>query len=101
MGNRKQRRKPQQQNAHKRGMRKAAVTNLERCLGFARDRPLPEYDLPHWVTPPAARATAQRLLEQHRTEAAALDRFRRLRQTIASRTHGGDSSAGVPRYRGH
>lgn len=64
----------------------AAVTNLERRLGFARDRPVPEYDLPHWVTPPAARATAQRLLEQHRTEAAALDRFRRLRQTIASRT---------------
>ncbi|MCP9213287.1 hypothetical protein [Streptomyces cucumeris] len=63
----------------------AAVTNLERRLGFARDRKVPEYDLPHWVTPPANRSTALRLLEQHQAESQALSRFRSLQQRIASR----------------
>ncbi|WP_432066566.1 hypothetical protein [Streptomyces sp. C10-9-1] len=63
----------------------AAVTNLGRRIGYAKDRPVPEYDLPNWVTPPATRATLSRLLEQHRVEGEALVRFRSLRQRIGSR----------------
>ncbi|MFE0776923.1 hypothetical protein [Streptomyces sp. NPDC058861] len=63
----------------------AAVTNLERRLGFARDREVPEYDLPHWATPPANYSTATRLLEQHEAESHALARFRSLQQRIATR----------------
>ncbi|MBT2443014.1 hypothetical protein J7E93_23485 [Streptomyces sp. ISL-36] len=63
----------------------AAVTNLGRRLGYAKDRPVPEYDLPNWVTPPATRATLLRLLEQHRAESEALLRFRSLQQRLGSR----------------
>jgi hypothetical protein len=64
----------------------AAVTNLGRRIDFAKDRKIPEYDLPNWVTPPATHATALRFLEtQHRATTEALDTFRSLRQRIASR----------------
>ncbi|MFJ2060288.1 hypothetical protein ACIOMM_30725 [Streptomyces sp. NPDC087908] len=63
----------------------AAITNRERRLGFARDRKVPEYDLPHWATPPANYNTVARLLEQHEAESHALARFRALQQRIASR----------------
>lgn len=63
----------------------ASVTNLGRRIGWAKDRPVPEYDLPNWVTPPATRATLVRLLEQHQAESVALARFRSLRQRVSSR----------------
>ncbi|MFJ5098970.1 hypothetical protein [Streptomyces sp. NPDC088557] len=63
----------------------AAVTNLERRLGFARDQKVPEYDLPHWVTPPANYRTVSRLLEQHQAESHALMRFHSLQQRVATR----------------
>ncbi|WP_277676391.1 hypothetical protein [Saccharopolyspora rectivirgula] len=62
----------------------ASVTNLERRMGFARDRAIPEYDLPNWVARPATYPTALRLLEQHNTEWEALLEFRTLQQRIAS-----------------
>lgn len=63
----------------------ASVTNLGRRLGYASDRPVPEYTLPNWVTPPATRATLLRLLSQHGAEGEALERFRSLRQCVEAR----------------
>lgn len=63
----------------------ASVTNLGRRIGYAKDRPIPEYDLPSWVNRPATYATALRVLEQQNSEAEALIRFLTLRQRIASR----------------
>ncbi|MFK8851336.1 hypothetical protein [Streptomyces sp. Ac-502] len=63
----------------------ASVTNLGRRFGYAKDRPVPEYDLPHYVTPPATRATVVRLLEQHGAEHKSLHQFRSLQQAIGSR----------------
>ncbi|MCX4571612.1 hypothetical protein OOK48_35415 [Streptomyces viridodiastaticus] len=63
----------------------ASVTNLGRRIGYAKDRPIPEYDLPNWVNRPATYATALRILEQQSSEAEALARFLSLRQRIASR----------------
>lgn len=63
----------------------ASVTNLERRIGYAKDRPIPEYDLPNWVPLPATYTTALRILEQQSAEADAMARFVTLRQRIASR----------------
>jgi hypothetical protein len=63
----------------------ASVTNLERRIGYARDRRIDEYELPNWVPRPAIHATAQRVLNQHESEFQALTRFRTLRQRIQSR----------------
>ncbi|KPC78287.1 hypothetical protein ADL27_48390 [Streptomyces sp. NRRL F-6602] len=63
----------------------AAVTSMERRLGFARDRPVPEYELPYWVTPPACRATALRFLDHREAELRCLGTFQSLRQSIAER----------------
>ena len=63
----------------------AAVTNLERRIGYARDRRIEEYDLPNWVPRPAIHATALRILQQHASEVDALSRFRTLKQRTDSR----------------
>jgi hypothetical protein len=62
----------------------ASVTNLERRIGYARDRRIDEYELPNWVPQPAIHSTALRLLKQQEAELSALSRFRALRQQIAS-----------------
>ncbi|MDX3762606.1 hypothetical protein [Streptomyces sp. AK02-04a] len=63
----------------------ACVTNVDRRIGVAHDRPVPEYDLPNWVSLPATHATAQRLLKQHEAVAGVLNQFRSLRQSITAR----------------
>jgi hypothetical protein len=63
----------------------ASVTNLERRIGYARDRRMDEYEVPNWVPRPAIHATALRLLEQHASEIEALSRFRILKQRTDSR----------------
>ena len=63
----------------------ASVTNLERRIGYARDRRIDEYELPNWVPRPAIHATARRILEQHASEIDALSRFRTLKQRTDSR----------------
>jgi hypothetical protein len=62
----------------------ASVTNLERRIGYARDRRIDEYELPNWVPRPAIHSTALRLLQQQEAELGALSRFRALRQQVAS-----------------
>ncbi|MFE1928457.1 hypothetical protein ACFW91_38650 [Streptomyces asoensis] len=63
----------------------ACVTNISRRIEAAHDRPVPEYDLPNWVSLPASHATAQRLLKQHDAVAETLGQFRALRQRIITR----------------
>ncbi|MGA5843520.1 hypothetical protein [Streptomyces pseudogriseolus] len=63
----------------------ASVTNLERRIGYARDRRIDEYELPNWVPRPAIHSTALRLLQQQEAEFDALSRFRSLRQQVESR----------------
>lgn len=63
----------------------AAVTNLERRIGYAKDRPVPDYDLPNWVARPATHATALRFLEQNEAASEALSTFRSLHQRVNSR----------------
>jgi hypothetical protein len=63
----------------------ACVTNIDRRISVAHDRPVPEYDLPNWVSMPATHATAQRLLKQHEAVATVLNQFRSLRQSIVTR----------------
>lgn len=62
----------------------ASVTNLERRIGYARDRRIDEYELPNWVPRPAIHSTALRLLKQQEAELGALSRFRALRQQVVS-----------------
>ncbi|MBB4714042.1 hypothetical protein BJ965_003924 [Streptomyces luteogriseus] len=62
----------------------ASVTNLERRIGYARDRRIDEYELPSWVPRPAIHSTALRLLQQQEAELGALSRFRALRQQVVS-----------------
>lgn len=64
----------------------AAVTNLARRLGFAKDRPVPDYALPNWVARPAAHSTVLRFLERHDAMTEALSRFRALQQQVNGRT---------------
>ncbi|MET9436905.1 hypothetical protein [Streptomyces sp. NPDC006551] len=61
---------------------KAAVTNLERRFGYAKDRPVLEYDVPNWVPRPAARATAHRFLAEHEKTEAPIREFRALKQRM-------------------
>ncbi|MFF7048224.1 hypothetical protein ACFY94_07675 [Streptomyces griseorubiginosus] len=63
----------------------ACVTNIGRRIEVAHDRPVPEYDVPNWAGLPATHATAMRLLKQHDAVADALNQFRTLRQSIATR----------------
>ncbi|MEU0039816.1 hypothetical protein [Streptomyces sp. NPDC006333] len=63
----------------------ACVTNIDRRISVAHDRPVPEYDLPNWVSMPATHATAQRLLKQHEAVAGVLNQFRSLRQSVVTR----------------
>lgn len=63
----------------------AAVTNLDRRIGYAKDRPVVEYDLPNWVERPAIHATALRWLQEHGAAAETLKEFRALQQRINSR----------------
>ncbi|OQD51851.1 hypothetical protein BM536_037690 [Streptomyces phaeoluteigriseus] len=63
----------------------ACVTSIGRRIEAAHDRPVPEYDLPNWVSLPASHATAQRLLKQHDAVAETLGQFRALRQRIITR----------------
>ena len=63
----------------------ASVTNLERRIGYARDRRIEEYDVPNWVPRPAIHATALRVLEQHASETEALSLFRTLKQRTDTR----------------
>ncbi|WP_327393893.1 hypothetical protein [Streptomyces phaeochromogenes] len=64
----------------------ASVTNLERRIGYARDRRIDEYDVPNWVPRAAIHATALWVREQHASEAVALGRFRDLKQRTDSRS---------------
>ncbi|MFB6632173.1 hypothetical protein ACFCWY_19970 [Streptomyces sp. NPDC056362] len=63
----------------------ASVTNLERRIGFAKDRPMQHYDVPNSVPRPAMHSTAVRFLEERREIDAALARFNALHQRINSR----------------
>lgn len=62
----------------------ASVTNCARRIGYAKDRPVPEYDLPNWVARPAMHATALRLVEAERARTAVLGKFLTLKQRISS-----------------
>lgn len=64
----------------------AAVTNLGKGVGFAKDRPVPEYDPPHWLPEPAALAAAHKLLERDAAAKAALNEFLGLHQRINARS---------------
>jgi hypothetical protein len=63
----------------------AAVTNLAKGVGYAKDRPVVEYELPNWLATPAILPIGRRLL--HRIEAAEADysALRGLRQRIKER----------------
>lgn len=61
-----------------------SVTNLERQLGFTRDRPVPHYKLPHSVPRPALYSTAIRFLTEHEEAASALAAFSAIHQRINS-----------------
>jgi hypothetical protein len=63
----------------------ASVTNLERRIGFAKDRPVPHYDVPNSVPRPAMHSTAVRFLAERKDADAALARFRSIHQRINSR----------------
>ncbi|MFC9261256.1 hypothetical protein ACFT25_15710 [Streptomyces hydrogenans] len=63
----------------------ASVTNLERRIGFAKDRPVPHYDLPNSVPRPAMYGTAIRFLTERKKADDALARFKVLHQRVNSR----------------
>jgi hypothetical protein len=72
----------------------AAVTNLQRHVGFAAERPVEPYAVPHWLNVPAVRDAARHCLkhptpgEEDREDlddeawAQAADRFEALKQRI-------------------
>ncbi len=66
----------------------ACVTNLARRIGYAKDRPVVEYDLPNWVSKPAVHATALRWLAKHDAAATAaaetMHAFRSMQQRVNS-----------------
>jgi hypothetical protein len=61
-----------------------SVTNLERQLGFTRDRPVPHYKLPNSVPRPALYSTAIRFLTENEEAASALAAFEAVHQRINS-----------------
>ncbi|MEU9998100.1 hypothetical protein [Streptomyces sp. NPDC050848] len=63
----------------------ASVTNLERRIGFAKDRPVPHYDVPNSVPRPAMHGTAVRFLIEREEAATALALFKTLHQRVSSR----------------
>lgn len=63
----------------------ATVTNLVRRIGYAKDRPVPEYEVPNWVSRPAVRSAALRLLAKLEATDGAMRRFRDLQQRVNSR----------------
>ncbi|MFF9653364.1 hypothetical protein [Streptomyces sp. NPDC014622] len=63
----------------------ASVTDLERRIGFAKDRPVPHYDVPNSVSRPAMHGTAVRFLAEREEAGAALALFKSLHQRINSR----------------
>lgn len=63
----------------------AAVTNLGKGVGYAKDREVPEYEPPHWLKEPAILAPARRLLAEHAEAREAMAAFRNIHQRIASR----------------
>ncbi|WP_426361674.1 hypothetical protein [Streptomyces sp. E-08] len=67
----------------------ASVTNLERRIGFVKDRPVQHYDVPNSVPRPAMHSTAVRFLAERQAERqeaeAALARFKAIHQRINSR----------------
>ncbi|WP_331737369.1 hypothetical protein OG520_44815 (plasmid) [Streptomyces sp. NBC_00984] len=63
----------------------ASVTNLARRIEYAKDRTIPEYELPNWVPRPAMHSVALRMLAQHEKANQALGKFRALQQKVNSR----------------
>ncbi|WP_336052178.1 hypothetical protein [Streptomyces sp. CA2R101] len=63
----------------------AAVTNLGKGVGYAKDRGVPEYEPPRWLKELAILAPARRLLAEHAKARAAMAAFRSLHQQITSR----------------
>ncbi|MGW1409513.1 hypothetical protein [Streptomyces sp. NPDC002403] len=63
----------------------ASVTNLERRIGYAKDRPVPHYDVPNSVPRPAMHGTAVRFLAEREEASTALTHFKTLHQRVNSR----------------
>lgn len=63
----------------------AAITNLGKGVGYAKDRGVSEYELPHWLKEPAILAPARRLLAEHAQAREAMAAFRGIHQRITSR----------------
>ncbi|WTX00964.1 hypothetical protein OG216_46925 (plasmid) [Streptomycetaceae bacterium NBC_01309] len=66
----------------------AAVTTLERRVEWAKDRPVVEYNLPHWLTRPTVRATARRYLDAqtyHQAYEDAMNAVAELRHRVNGR----------------
>ncbi|MGY5127309.1 hypothetical protein [Streptomyces nigrescens] len=63
----------------------AAVTNLGKGVGYAKDRGVQEYEPPHWLKEPAILAPARRLLAEHAKAREAMAAFRSIHQRIVSR----------------
>ncbi|HWU08841.1 MAG TPA: hypothetical protein VN520_21075 [Streptomyces sp.] len=63
----------------------ATVTNLSRRIGYASDRPVPEYELPNWVPRPAVHAVALRMQARCDTLAKAMSTFFDLQHRVNSR----------------
>lgn len=61
----------------------AAVTNLGKGIGYAKDRGVPEYELPNWLAEPALLPAARRFLKKHGEAHWSLMTFRALHQRVA------------------
>jgi hypothetical protein len=63
----------------------AAVTNLDRRIGYAKDRAPVEYQIPKWLELPAIRATALRIVTDLEAAESAMRAFRDLQQRVNTR----------------
>ncbi|WP_148283106.1 MULTISPECIES: hypothetical protein [Kitasatospora] len=63
----------------------AAVTNLGKGVGYAKDRPVVEYELPHWLAEPAILAIGRRILRGSEGRQAVHDALRSVQQRINAR----------------
>ncbi len=66
----------------------ATVTNLGKGVGYAKDRGVPEYDLPHWLKEPAILAPARRILAERAGASQALAAFRDIHQRVTALAEG-------------
>lgn len=60
----------------------AAVTNMGKGVGYAKDRPVVEYEPPKWLHEPAAVSALYRLLRRNKAAKSTLQALRSLRQRI-------------------